>query len=126
MHYLKHLARRYPMQTFLFLFNAGVFTWLQTTGTMIANRLGLSGDGIWIYIPNWVKTLTSHSIQSIQTLYGASGWSWLITLIASMLLTWLLTFLRGLMRAVIIILLIGAGLWLVYRHFELLQNLKLS
>ena len=62
MRYLKRLARRYPMQTFLFLFNAGVFTWLQTTGTMIANRLGLSGEGIWIYIPNWVKTLTSHSI----------------------------------------------------------------
>lgn len=123
MRYLKRLARRYPMQTFLFLFNAGVFTWLQTTGTMIANRLGLSGDSIWICIPTWVKTLTSHSIESIQTLYGASGWSWLIT---SMLLTWLLTFLRGLMRAVIIILLVGVGLWLVYRHFELLQNLKLS
>ena len=30
------------------------------------------------------------------------------------------------MRAVIIILLVGVGLWLVYRHFELLQNLKLS
>ena len=116
MRYLKRLARRYPMQTFLFLFNAGVFTWLQTTGTMIANRLGLSGDGIWIYIPNWVKTLTSDSIQSIQILYGASGWSWLIT---SMLLTWLLTFLRGLMRAVILILIVGLGLWLVYRHFEL-------
>ena len=123
MHYLKRLARRYPTQTFLFLFNAGVFTWLQTTGTMIANRLGLSSDGIWIYIPTWVKMLTSHSIESIQTLYGASGWSWLIT---SMLLTWLLTFLRGLMRAVITILLVGVGLWLVYRHFELLQNLKLS
>ena len=26
----------------------------------------------------------------------------------------------------IIILLVGVGLWLVYRHFELLQNLKLS
>ena len=101
MRYLKRLARRYPMQTFLFLFNAGVFTWLQTTGTMIANRLGLSGDGIWIYIPNWVKTLTSDSIQSIQIL-------------------------RGLMRAVILILIVGLGLWLVYRHFELLQNLKLS
>ena len=123
MRYLKRLARRYPMQTFLILFNAGVFTWLQTTGTMIANRLGLSGDSIWIYIPTWVKTLTIHSIESVQTLYGASGWSWLIT---SMLLTWLLTFLRGLMRAVIIILLVGVGLWLVYRHFELLQNLKLS
>ena len=123
MHYLKRLARRYPMQTFLFLFNAGVFTWLQTTGTMIANRLGLSSDGICIYIPTWVKMLTSHSIESIQTLYGASGWSWLIT---SMILTWLLTFLRGLMRAVILILIVGLGLWLVYRHFELLQNLKLS
>lgn len=123
MRYLKRFARRYPMQTFLVLFNAGVFTWLQTTGTMIANRLGLSGDGIWINIPTWVKTLTSHSLECIQTLYGASGWSWLIT---SMLLTWLLTFLRGLMRAVIIILLVGVGLWLVYRHFELLQNLKLS
>ena len=123
MQYLKRLARRYPTQTFLFLFNAGVFTWLQTTGTMIANRLGLSSDGIWIYIPTWVKMLTSHSIESIQTLYGASGWSWLIT---SMILTWLLTFLRGLMRAVILILIVGLGLWLVYRHFELLQNLKLS
>ena len=123
MHYLKRLARRYPTQTFLFLFNAGVFTWLQTTGTMIANRLGLSSDGIWIYIPTWVKMLTSHSIESIQTLYGASGWSWLIT---SMILTWLLTFLRGLMRAVILILIVGLGLWLVYRQFELLQNLKLS
>ena len=123
MHYLKRLARRYPTQTFLFLFNAGVFTWLQTTGTMIANRLGLSSDGIWIYIPTWVKMLTSHSIESIQTLYGASGWSWLIT---SMILTWLLTFLRGLMRAVILILIVVLGLWLVYRHFELLQNLKLS
>ncbi len=123
MRYLKRLARRYLMQTFLFLFNAGVFTWLQTTGTMIANRLGLSGDDIWIYIPNWVKTLNSYSIESIQTLYGASGWSWLIT---SMLLTWLLTFLRGLMRALILILIVGLGLWLVYRHIELLQNLKLS
>lgn len=123
MRYIKHLVRRYPMQSFLILFNAGVFTWLQTTGTMIANHLVLSGDGIWIYIPTWVKMLTSHSIESIQTLYGASGWSWLIT---SMILTWLLTFLRGLMRAVILILIVGLGLWLVYRHFELLQNLKLS
>lgn len=48
MRYLKRLARRYPMQTFLFLFNAGVFTWLQTTGTMIANRLGLSGEGRYL------------------------------------------------------------------------------
>lgn len=123
MRYIKHLVRRYPMQSFLILFNAGVFTWLQTTGTMIAHRLNLSGDGIWIFIPTWVKMLTSHSIESIQTLYGASGWSWLIT---SMILTWLLTFLRGLMRAVILILIVGLGLWLVYRHFELLQNLKLS
>ena len=123
MRYIKHLVRRYPMQSFLILFNAGVFTWLQTTGTMIAYRLDLSGDDIWIYIPTWVKMLTSHSIESIQTLYGASGWSWLIT---SMILTWLLTFLRGLMRAVILILIVGLGLWLVYRHFELLQNLKLS
>ena len=68
MHLLKRLARRYPMQTFLFLFNAGVFTWLQTTGTMIAHRLGLSGDGIWLYIPDWLKIVTRHSMESIQTL----------------------------------------------------------
>ena len=66
MRYLKRLARRYPMQTFLFLFNAGVFTWLQTTGTMIANRLGLSGDGIWIYIPN----LGKNADQSFSTEYS--------------------------------------------------------
>ncbi len=123
MRLLKSLARRYPMQTFLFLFNAGVFTWLQTTGTMIAHRLGLSGDGIWLYIPDWLKIVTRHSMESIQTLYGTSGWTWLII---SMLLTWLVTFLRGLMRAVILILIVSLGLWLVYRHFELLQNLKLS
>lgn len=53
------------MQSFLILFNAGVFTWLQTTGTMIAYRLDLSGDDIWIYIPTWVNILTSHSLESI-------------------------------------------------------------
>ena len=68
--YIKHLVGRYPMQSFLILFNAGVFTWLQTTGTMIAYRLDLSGDDIWIYIPTWVNTLTSHSLESIRTLYG--------------------------------------------------------
>ena len=73
MRYIKHLVRRYPMHSFLILFNAGVFTWLQTTGTMIAYRLDLSGDDIWIYIPTWVNTLTSHSLESIRTLYGASG-----------------------------------------------------
>lgn len=67
MHLLKRLARRYPMQTFLFLFNAGVFTWLQTTGTMIAHRLGLSGNGTWFYIPDWLKLLTRHSMESTQT-----------------------------------------------------------
>ena len=48
MRYIKHLVRRYPMQS-------------------------LSGDDIWIYIPTWVNTLTSHSLESIRTLYGASG-----------------------------------------------------
>ena len=68
MRYIKHLVRRYPMQSFLILFNAGVFTWLQTTGTMIAYRLDLSGDDIWIYIPTWVNTLTSHSLESMACL----------------------------------------------------------
>ena len=112
MRYIKHLVRRYPMQSFLILFNAGVFTWLQTTGTMIAYRLDLSGDDIWVYIPTWVNTLTSHSLES-----------WLMT---SMIITWFVTFLKGLMRAVVLVLVIAIGLWLVYRHFELLQNLKLS
>ena len=40
---------------------------------MIAYRLDLSGDDIWIYVPTWVNTLTSHSLESIRTLYGASG-----------------------------------------------------
>ena len=95
MRYIKHLVRRYPMQSFLILFNAGVFTWLQTTGTMIAYRLDLSGDDIWIYIPTWVNTLTSHSLENIRTLYGASGLTWLMT---SMIITWFVTFLKGLMR----------------------------
>ena len=73
MRYIKHLVRRYPIQTILILINAVLFTSLQTTGTMIAYRLDLSGDDIWIYIPTWVNTLTSHSLESIRTLYGASG-----------------------------------------------------
>lgn len=123
MRYIKHLVRRYPMQSFLILFNAGVFTWLQTTGTMIAYRLDLSGDDIWIYVPTWVNTLTSHSLESIRTLYGASGYNHRCHQPSQ---TWFVTFLKGLMRAVVLVLVIAIGLWLVYRHFELLQNLKLS
>ena len=66
MHYLKRLARRYPMQTFLFLFNAGVFTWLQTTGTMIANRLGLSGDGRF----GFIFPIGKNADQSFYTEYS--------------------------------------------------------
>ena len=93
MRYLKRLARRYPMQTFLFLFNAGVFTWLQTTGTMIANRLGLSGDSnplrcFWMELTNHLYDsylaldFSERSHESSDS--HSDSWSWLMASLSTL------------------------------------------
>lgn len=123
MRFLRRFIRRYPMQSFLILFNTGVFAWIQTTGHLIAERLGLSGDAVWTYIPDWLKTLSQHSLTSLQDLYGSAGVGWLVV---SMFVTWALTFLRGLFRMLLMILVIGVGLWLIYRYSNLLSGLTFS
>ena len=37
---LGKIIKMYPEQALLFLFNTGVFAWLQTTGSFIAAKLG--------------------------------------------------------------------------------------
>lgn len=37
-----HAIRYYPEQAFLFVFNTGIFAWLQATGSNIANQIGFN------------------------------------------------------------------------------------
>ena len=118
--FIKRFVRRNPLQSFLILFNTGVFAWLQTTGIMIANRIGFSGDMVSLTVPDWIKALGHQSLESVQNFYGSSGWAWLIT---SMLLTCLLSFLRGVFKMILSILLIVLGLWLIFRYYHHLQGI---
>ncbi|MGT2906442.1 hypothetical protein [Streptococcus dentiloxodontae] len=121
--FIGRLVRRHPLQSSLILFNMGVFTWLQTTGTAIADKLGISTDSALSLIPDWLRTLTHNSLGTLQSYYGSSGWAWLI---GSMLIMMVISFIKGVIKFILVVALIAIGIWLIYRHQELLGNLKLS
>ena len=113
--FFRRFIRHYPMQSFLILFNTGVFAWLQTLGQAISQRFGVSGEAIWSSVPDWLRSLSQYSVNGVQRFFNSAGFGWLVV---SMLLTLLMTFLRGLLRMILLIVLIFVGLWLIYRYYD--------
>ncbi|MGT2929880.1 hypothetical protein ACVR1G_06555 [Streptococcus dentasini] len=117
--FVKNWVHRYPEQAFLVIFNTGIFAWLHTTGSAIANQLGLAWDKT-SQLPTWLTNLTHNSLASLQNFFGHTAWTWLII---SMLLTVILRFIRGLFKLILFVFIVGAGLYLVYRHQTILGQL---
>lgn len=62
---LGKIIKKYPEQALLFLFNTGVFAWLQTTGSFIAAKLGFKSiqtEVLLSYIPAWLRVLAGDSL----------------------------------------------------------------
>lgn len=121
---LKRFARRHPDQAFLLLFNTGIFTWLQTTGLLIASKLGPDSVRlveIRAFIPDWLRLFVGDHLGKWQSFFGSSPIGWFIL---SMILAYFIIFLRGLTKAVVMIIIIAVGVYLISKNQQLLQLLN--
>lgn len=116
---LKNWAGRYPEQAFLLVFNSGVFVWLRLAGSAISNKLALGWDHL-AHLPNWLVNLSQHSQAGLQGFFGHTAITWLIV---SMILTLLLHFIKGLIKILLFLAIVAAGIYLVYRHQSILGQL---
>ena len=115
----RNLLKRYPEQALLFLYNAGIFEWLKTSGQSIMNQLGLSSD--WVEkIPAPVRDLAGNSLAVMESLLNSSAWGWLIV---SMILLVIIRFVKGFIKFMIMVIIIVGGLYLLWQNKELLNGL---
>lgn len=109
----------YPVQVFLFVFNTGVFAWLQATGASISEKIGLT-DAWNQYVPDTVKNIVGSSTPAVQAFFSNSAVIWLI---GSMIILLIIRFVKGLIKFILVLLLILVGIFLIYRYQSLLQQL---
>lgn len=115
-----NLIKRYPEQVLLFVYNAGIFTWLKTSGQSIIDQLGVSAD--WLEkIPSPIRALAGSSLAGMETLLHSSAWGWLIV---SMILLVLIRFVKGVIKFILMLIIIGGGLYLLWQNKELLSGLS--
>lgn len=118
LHRIFQAIRYYPEQAFLFVFNTGIFAWLQATGSNIANQIDLTSA--WNqYVPDVVKDFVGDSAPAVQAFFSNSAVTWLI---GSMIILWALRFVRGLIKLALMALVIFLGIYLVYRYQATLQG----
>lgn len=111
--------KRYPEQALLFIYNAGIFAWLQTTSYTIMEQIGI--DSSWFdKIPEPIKAWTGASLESMQTLLNSSAWGWLIV---SMILMLIVHFVKGLFKFILTLAIILGGLYLFWKNKELINGL---
>ncbi|HFH9837978.1 TPA: hypothetical protein ACGOVD_000011 [Streptococcus suis] len=116
---LINTIKRYPEQALLFLYNAGVFAWLQTSGKAILEQVGL--DSNWLEkIPEPVRELTGASVAGLQGILQSSAWGWLIV---SMMLMVVIRFVKGVIKFILMLLILVGGAWLIWQNKELLNGL---
>ncbi|HFR3748833.1 TPA: hypothetical protein ACHVGK_001898 [Streptococcus suis] len=113
------MIKRYPVQALLFIYNAGIFAWLQTTSHTIMEQIGL--DSSWAdKISAPLKALTGASMSAMQELLSSSAWGWLIV---SMILMMIVHFVKGLFKFILTLAIILGGLYLFWQNMELINGL---
>lgn len=120
---IKKFISHHPEQAFLFLFNTGVFAWLQTTGLAIATKLGvdsIQAESLLAYIPDWLRFLLGDSLERLQSFFGSYAIAWLVV---SMVLAILIRFIKGLVKLIIFLAIIVIGIYLIWQNQAILRNL---
>lgn len=113
------MIKRYPEQALLFIYNAGIFAWLQTTSHTIMEQIGL--DSSWAdKIPAPLKAFTGASMSAMQDLLSSSAWGWLVV---SMILMVIVHFVKGLIKFILTLAIILGGLYLFWQNKELINGL---
>ena len=113
------LIKEFPLQVGLFLFNTGIFAWLQTTSSAILAQLNLK-EPLSQYIPEPILALTGDSVAAIQAYVGNAGWAWLIF---SMIVLVIIHFINGVLKFLFVAALIAIGLYLLFQNQEMIRSL---
>ena len=113
------LIKDNPLQVGLFLFNTGIFAWLQATSSVILSQLGLK-ETLTQYIPAPILALTGDSVAAIQAYVGNAGWAWLIF---SMIVLVIIHFIKGVLKFLFVAALIAIGLYLLFQNQEMIRSL---
>lgn len=116
--YLIRWMKRHPFEAFLYLFNTGIFAWLMVTTRLILSHLGLHSLPVLEQLPSWILFMGNHSLAPIRGLVGQLSWLWLAI---SFMLTLLVAFLKGVVRRILGMIILALGLYLLFKHWELLQ-----
>lgn len=120
---LGKIIKMYPEQALLFVFNTGVFAWLQTTGSFIAAKLGFKSiqtEVLLSYIPAWLRVLAGDSLEKLQSFFGSYALAWSAI---SMILAIVIRFIKGIVKFVIFVAIILIGALLIWQNQSILKNL---
>lgn len=119
---LFRMIKKFPEQFFLFLFNAGVFTWLRINSQIILDNIGIGSSNVLKQLPDFIFAFTGDSLENLKVLVQGSPWIWLFI---SMGVLILIRFVKGLVKFVLFVTIILIGLYLLIKN-QALVNLLLS
>ena len=113
-----NIIRRFPEQVFLFLFNSGIFAWLWKSGSDIANQLGVTAA--WeTHVPAPIQAFFGGDVETVQGFFQHSAIMWLI---GSMIILWIVRFVKGMIKFVIFAVLILLGIYLILQNQSILNS----
>ena len=115
--YLKRTFTRYPYQSFLAVYNLGVFAYIKSIGNSIAASLPTQTQ----QLQNFLTTLSQNEFLSwiprfidmnnIRDFFANSPYRWLVV---SLIVSFGLSLLGRLMRFVLTVIIVAIGLYLIY------------
>ena len=118
LHSIFKIIRRFPEQVFLFLFNSGIFAWLWKSGSDIANQLGVTAA--WeSHVPAPIQAFFGENVETVQGFFQHSAIMWLI---GSMIILWIVRFVKGIIKFVIFAVLILLGIYLILQNQSILNS----
>ena len=113
-----NIIRSFPEQVFLFLFNSGIFAWLWKSGNDIANHLGVTAA--WeTHVPAPIQAFFGENVETVQGFFQHSAIMWLI---GSMIILWIVRFVKGMIKFVIFAVLILLGIYLILQNQSILNS----
>lgn len=113
-----NIIRRFPEQVFLFLFNSGIFAWLWKSGSDIANQLGVTAA--WeTHVPAPIQAFFGENVETVQGFFQHSAIMWLI---GSMIILWIVRFVKVIIKFVIFAVLILLGIYLILQNQSILNS----
>lgn len=109
MSFLKNIIKQNPYQSFLMVWNIGIFSFLKTISSSLFGNIDISK------VPTFITGMTGIEADSISRFLQTSPYRWLII---SILMTLIYRMVGGVIRFLFNIILLGGGLYLLILYLQ--------